>query len=138
MGVNDRHHALQHKVFNSPDHDTIHRWYYEQFAYLLARMNAIPEGDGTLLDHSVVAFANELISGYTHRSDPWPLILAGSGGGHFKTGRFLAYPDLDAGSPTSAPNHTQVLTSLCHYMGARVERVGDPSHGPAGPLPDLG
>jgi hypothetical protein len=145
-GVEDEHHALTHKAENDPRLDRIHEWYYQQFAYLLGKMNEISEGNGTLLDNSVVCIANELISGYTHSSDPWPIIMAGSGGGYFKTGRFLAYPEIagDAGSPsmsavgnTSAPNHSQFLVSMANYMGAQVDRVGDPLLGPSGPLPGL-
>src|SRR6266545_142661 len=87
-------------VADDPRLDRIHEWYYQQFAYLLGKMNAIPEGNGTLLDNCVVCIANEMIDSYKHISDPWPIIMAGNGGGYFKTGRFLAYPDPAAGAPT--------------------------------------
>jgi hypothetical protein len=143
VGVEDEHHALTHKAENDPRLDRIHTYYYEQFAYLLGKMNAISEGNGTLLDNSVVCIANELISGFTHSSDPWPIIMAGSGGGYFKTGRFIAYPeiptDADGGKSdnTVAPNHSQFLVSMANYMGAQTDRVGDPTMGPSGQLPGL-
>ncbi len=143
VGVEDEHHALTHKAENDPRLDRIHEWYYQQFAYLLGKMNSIPEGNGTLLDNSVVCFANEMINSFTHISDPWPIIMAGSGAGYFKTGRFIAYPDVAAGNPnatpgdTLAPNHSQFLVSMANYMGVQVDRVGDPTMGPSGPLPGL-
>ncbi|SRR6266540_1093372 len=138
VGVQDEHHALTHKVADDPRLDRIHEWYYQQFAYLLGKMNAIPEGNGTLLDNCVVCIANEMIDSYKHISDPWPIIMAGNGGGYFKTGRFLAYPDPAAGAPnTSSPNHSQFLVSIANYMGAQVDRVGDETMGPSGPLPGL-
>jgi len=146
VGVEDEHHALTHKAENDPRLDRIHEWYYQQFAYLLGKMDAVSEGNGTLLDNSVVCFANEMINSFTHISDPWPIIMAGSGGGYFKTGRFIAYPDLtpDGGAGgmaapgnTAAPNHSQFLVSMANYMGAAVDRVGDPAIGPSGPLPGL-
>jgi hypothetical protein len=147
IGVNTPHHALTHKGDNDPGLGAIQRWYYEQFASLLARMEAVKEGDGTLLDNTLVVIGNEFISATSHDTDPWPVMLAGSGAGKFKTGRFINYPlagqgpRLFPGDPetqTNQPFHTQFLTSICHYMGAMVPRVGDPMCGPAGPLPELG
>ena len=148
IGVNTPHHALTHKGDNDPGLGAIQRWYYEQFATLLARMDAVKEGNGTLLDNTLVVIGNEFISATAHDTDPWPVFLAGSGAGKFKTGRFIQYPlagqgaeRLFPGAPdtqTNQPFHTQFLTSICHYMGAMVPRVGDPSCGPAGPLPELG
>jgi len=130
---------------STPGLSTIQKWYYEQFAYLLSRMDAVKEGNGSMLDNSVVVFANEFVSGFTHDTDPWPVILAGGGAGRFKTGRFVNYPTAGGGprlfpgdvAVNAAPSQTQLLTSLCHYMGAMVPRVGDAAMGPAGPLPAL-
>ena len=86
------------------------------------------------------------MSATSHDTDPWPVFIAGSGGGRFKTGRFVQYADPGAGgrlfpgdpvTQSNAPFHTQFLTSICHYMGAMVPRVGDPTCGPAGPLPNF-
>jgi hypothetical protein len=91
-------------------------------------------------------FANEFVSGMNHDTDPWPVILAGGGGGRFKTGRFINFPLAGMGprlfpgdeAAMAGPSQTQLLTSLCNYMGANVPRVGDPTLGPAGPLAALG
>jgi hypothetical protein len=146
VGVTSQHHALTHRGDAAPGLDNIRKWYYERFAGLLARMDAIKEGSGTMLDNTLVVWGNEFVSGSAHDTDPWPVILAGSGGGRFKTGRFINFPMAGNGprlfpgeaAANATPNQTQLLTSLCHYMGAKVPRVGDPTMGPAGQLEALG
>jgi hypothetical protein len=143
LGVNTPHHALTHGPDDTPGLGTIQRWYYEQFATLLQRMEGVKEGSATLLDNTLTVIGNEFISGTAHDTDPWPVFIAGSGGGRFKTGRYVSFPAaggarLFPGHPdtqSNQPFHTQFLTSVCHFMGAMVPRVGDPSCGPAGPLP---
>jgi hypothetical protein len=146
IGVNTPHHALTHAGDQNAGLGAIQRWYYEQFATLLARMDSIKEGNGTLLDNTLVVIGNEFVSGTAHDTDPWPVFIAGSGGGRFKTGRFVNFPGGASGgrlfpsadlANRTEPFHTQFLTSICHYMGAMVPRVGDPTCGPAGPLPSF-
>jgi len=146
IGVNTPHHALTHAGDQNAGLGAIQRWYYEQFATLLQRMDSIKEGNGTLLDNTMVVVGNEFVSGTAHDTDPWPVFIAGSGAGRFKPGRFVQYPGGASGgrlfpndpvTQTNAPFHTQFLTSVCHFMGAMVPRVGDPSCGPAGPLPQF-
>lgn len=146
LGVNTPHHALTHGSDQNAGLGAIQRWYYEQFATLLARMDSIKEGNATLLDNTLVVIGNEFVSGTSHDTDPWPVFIAGSGGGRFKPGRFVNFPAAGGGgrlfpndpaTKTDAPFHTQFLTSVCHHMGAMVPRVGDPSCGPAGPLPQF-
>jgi hypothetical protein len=149
IGVNTPHHALTHKGDNDPGLGAIQRWYYERFAEFLAKMDAVKEGNGTLLDNTLIVFGNEFISASSHDTDPWPVFIAGSGGGRFKAGRYVKFPEAGngAGGPrlfpsdpitqSNQPFHTQFLTSVCQYMGAMVPRVGDPSCGPAGPLPQF-
>ena len=149
IGVNTPHHALTHKGDSDPGLGAIQRWYYERFFELLTRLDSIREGNATLLDNTLVVIGNEFISASSHDTDPWPVFIAGSGGGRFKTGRYVKFPEAGngAGGPrlfpgdpitqSNQPFHTQFLTSICHHMGAMVPRVGDPSCGPAGPLPQF-
>jgi hypothetical protein len=147
LGVNTPHHALTHAGDANAGLGAIQRWYYEGFATLLQRMEAVKEGNGTLLDNTLVVIGNEFISATAHDTDPWPVFIAGSGGGRFKTGRFVNFPTAGGGAgrlfpgdpvtQSNQPFHTQFLTSICHHMGAMVPRVGDPTCGPAGPLPQF-
>ncbi|MEZ4227042.1 MAG: DUF1552 domain-containing protein [Polyangiaceae bacterium] len=119
LGVDSSHHALSHEDNGQPDIPPlikINTWYAERFAYLLQKMSEIPEGDGTLLDNSVVMWCNELGSGNTHSRKKLPIVLAGGLGGHFKTGRFLRYADKTA--------HSKLLVSLMQGFGIDKDSIG--------------
>jgi hypothetical protein len=131
-GVHRTHHDLAHDTYlaDNPDGEalvTINRFYSEQFKYLLDGMAATPEGDGTMLDHSVVLFCNSLGNGKLHRVDDVPYILAGSGGGHFRTGRFVQQ---------NGRAHNDLLISLAHAFGLEVDSFGDPQFC-TGPIAEL-
>jgi len=138
LGVKGEHHALTHGGVTTPALDKINQFHFEQFAYLLGQMSSVKEGNGTMLDNTVVVFANELHDGNTHRPDPSLTFMAGSGGGYFKTGRHIIYP-MNAGvsGKAATPNHSQLLVSLCQYMGLEINQVSDPTIGPPGPLERL-
>jgi hypothetical protein len=94
----------------------INTWYAQQFAYLLQKLDSVQEGEGTMLDNTVVMWCNELGNGNTHARKKLPLVLAGSAGGYFKTGRFLKY--------ASATPHSKLLVSLCQAFGLARDSVG--------------
>jgi len=102
-------------------------WYSEQLAYLLERLAAVPEGDGTMLDNTVVFAVNEISRGNTHSHVDMPFILAGGAGGRLQTGRYLKYNDV---------SHTELLVSILNLVGAPVDTFGDPRFC-RGPLPGL-
>jgi hypothetical protein len=101
------------------------KWWVEQFAYLLSQLAARPEGDGTMLDQSLVLLCSEISDGNTHLHDDMPFVLAGGGGGTIRTGRFL-----DVGYR----RHGDLLVSLANAMGDGIGSFGDAS---SGPLPGL-
>ncbi len=84
-----RHHDYTHTNAESPEGQRtmrdICRWHVEEFAYLLGRMKSVPEGDGTLLDHTSVVFAHEHAEANPHKDNGLALLLAGHVGG-MKTG----------------------------------------------------
>jgi len=84
-----RHHDYTHTNAESPEGQRtmrdICRWHVEEFAYLLGRMKATPEGDGTLLDNTCVVFAHEHAEANPHKDNGLAMILAGHAGG-MKTG----------------------------------------------------
>jgi hypothetical protein len=95
----------------------IRHWYFEQLAYLLAALDGIQEGEGTMLDNTVVLLGSEITRGNSHSHIDAPFILAGSGGGYFKTGRRLDY----GGVP-----HNNLLVSVMNAMGDDATTFGDP------------
>ncbi len=91
FGERRDHHTISHdsSAAAKPLIEEYSRYHVELFAYLLERMKEVDEGEGTLLDNSAVFFSNQLAHGDAHTHDNLPVILAGSAGGQFKTGRHL-------------------------------------------------
>ena len=120
LGVNEGHHELSHHG-RDPEKirkvREINKFHIAQFAYLLQRLKSIPEGDGTLLDHCMIAYGSGNSDGDRHNHDDLPVLLAGSGGGTIKTGRHLRF-----GAETPLTN---LWTSLLDRMDVRVPLVGD-------------
>lgn len=121
LGIDEDHHELSHR----PDADTaaqdkleaINRWYAARFAGLIERLKRYEEGDGTLFDHCLLLWSNELGRGNTHSPKPMPYVLAGSAGGALKTGRWLTYE----GGP-----HNDLLLSLLRVYGISDSTFGRP------------
>lgn len=105
---------------------TVQTWHAEQIAYLLAQLDAVPEGTGTLLDHTIVLWVSELglaPSGNAgHRRHNVPAVIAGGGAGYFNTGRLL-----DMGGRPFA----DLLLTVGHAMGYEgISQFGADSSGP--------
>ena len=96
------------------------RWFVTQFAYLLQQLRARPEGDGTMLDHSLVVFCSEVSDGNTHSHQDMPFVLAGRAGGCVTPGRVLEH---------RGRRHGDLLASIAKAMGSDVDRWGDASNG---------
>jgi len=126
IGVPDRHHDLSHEGDSNADAVEkiirINTWYAEQFANLLDQLRAVPEGDGTLLDNTLVVWGNELGKGNSHTRRNCPFVLAGGGGG-FEMGRYLTF---------DGASHCDLLNSILTGFGID-ERFGDPRYS-SGPL----
>lgn len=101
------------------------RWFVSQFAYLLEQFQSRPEGDGTMLDHSVVVLCTEVCDGNTHLHDDMPFVLAGRAGGAVSTGRLLQF---------GYERHSRLLASVARAMGSDIWQFGNPCEGP---LPGL-
>ena len=131
LGFTDSHHELSHEGDdNTAAQDKlamINTWLAEQFAYLIGLMKAIPEGDGTLLDNSVVVWVNSLGKGNSHTRNDVPIVMAGSCQGYFNTGRFLEYGDTP---------HNNLLVSLANAMDVNDQIFGDPAFC-TGPIANL-
>ena len=97
------------------------QFHLAQFAYLTQRMKEIKEGEGTLLDNSILMLASSLFDGDAHSADQLPILLAGKGGGSLRTGRVLDY--LEAGDENRRA--CSLHLSLMDRMGGRLDRFGD-------------
>jgi hypothetical protein len=126
-GVKESHHEASHhgnNVDKLDQYQKINTWHVDQFAYMLDRMKSIKEGDGTLLDHSMLLFGSSLRDGNSHNPHNLPLVLAGRGGG-FKTGQHLMHKE---NTPLC-----NLYLSMLHAAGANVDHFGDST----GPLAGL-
>ncbi|MEQ1877470.1 MAG: DUF1552 domain-containing protein [Bdellovibrionia bacterium] len=123
LGIGE-HHDVSHS--QGEEKTKINEWYAMQFEYMIRRMKSIPDGAGTMLDNTVLAWVNELgAGGDPHISSNLPWVLAGRCGGYFKTGRFV---------DVSAENRHNVLVSLMHAMGVAKNTFGIVSANPSGKL----
>ncbi len=118
------HHASAHD--NGEAKTAIDRWFFDQLAYLIQKLKAQAEGNGSIFDNSVVLIPNNMDHGNNHKVGNQPWLLAGSAGGYFKTGRLL--------KTNNAP-HTQLLTGLCNAFGVSPDGFVHPDYG--GELPGL-
>jgi len=120
IGIPDAHHGLSHHK-NDPETlrriGQIDRFYVEQFAWFLEKMRSIPEGDGNLLDHSMIVYGGGIADGNRHNHDDLPLLLAGHGNGTLKQGRVIEAPK---GTPM-----TNLYLSMLDRMGVKGARLGD-------------
>jgi hypothetical protein len=120
-GVGRNWHSLGHNP--AAEKIVVDKWCMTQFAGLLEMLKMNSEGTGTMLDHMTVLWANHMESGDTHGATRLPWILAGKGGGYWKTGQSLANP---------MKNNTHVMATIINAMGGNVASFGD-----GVPMPEL-
>ncbi|MEO5923135.1 MAG: hypothetical protein ABIR70_04840, partial [Bryobacteraceae bacterium] len=106
----------------------INRFHVDKFVYLLDKLKATPDGDGTLLDHSMIVYGSGLADGNSHQHENLPTVLAGRGCGTLKPGRYIKYAP-----ETPMAN---LFVSMLDRMGVPVEKMGD-STGKIGYLTEL-
>jgi hypothetical protein len=87
------------------------------FAYFLERLKATKEGEGTLLDHSMIVYGGAIADGNAHSHYDLPVLLAGHGNGQLKPGRHIQYAK---GTPM-----TNLYLSLLERMNVPTEKLGD-------------
>ncbi len=119
-GVNEAHHELSHhgndpaKKAKIRDINTFHT---SQLAYFLEKLKGMKEGDGTLLDHSMIAYGSGNSDGNAHNHDDLPILVAGKGCGTFRTGRHIRYA-----KETPLNN---LWISMLDRMDIKVASLGD-------------
>ena len=122
------HHGLTHSQGREDVKRTlarVDRFYVELFAEVLEQLDSIQEGEGTLLDHSMITLGSGLGDGKDHTMDELPVIVAGSANGRIRTGRVLNCPE-----KTPLAN---LWLSQAQLMGTGMKRFADST----GPLEDL-
>jgi hypothetical protein len=120
IGIADGHHNCTHHQGDPEKIDKtmrINTHHVEQFAYLVNRMRSTPDGDGTLLDHSMLLYGSSLADGNSHTHTDLPVALVGGGCGKLKTGRYVKYP-----RETPLNN---LLLAMLDKAGVPTEKLGD-------------
>ena len=112
------HHLLSHT--NNGDWLKVNRFFTEQLAYVAGKLDAIQEGERTLLDNSMILYLSSMMTG-NHNNDQLPVVMLGSGGGQIKTGRILDY----LGKPSR--KMCSLYLSMMDKVGLKLDRFGDSS-----------
>ena len=120
LDVRDAHHPASHRDL-SDDYERISRFYCGQLAYLAGRLDAMPEGDGTVLDNSCLLFLSNMWSGFKHDNSKLPVLTVGGLGGTLETGRVLDY----LGQGDENRKLCSLYLSLMDRMGVKLDRFGD-------------
>jgi Protein of unknown function (DUF1552) len=120
LGIPDGHHPLTHHR-NQPELmekvRKINEYHVQQFASFIEKMKATKEGDGNLLDNSMIVYGAGLADGNAHLHEDLPTIIAGKGGNYIKTGRRIV-----ARKETPMCN---LFLTMMDRMGVHVENFGD-------------
>jgi hypothetical protein len=120
LDVRSAHHSASHDD-QSDAYERVARYYVSQLAYLAGRLDALPEGQGTVLDNSCLLFTSSMWSGSKHDSTKVPLVLAGGLGGTLETGRVLDY----AQRGDDNRKLCSLYLSIMDRMGVPLDRFGD-------------
>lgn len=128
LNVSKPHHLASHDDL-SDEWERVTTYYCSQFAYLAERLQAMPEGEGSVLDHTCLMFVNNMWSGSKHESTRVPLLTLGGMNGKLETGRVLDYGKRD----DSQRKLCSFYLSIMQRMGVASQSFGDAEQ----PLADL-
>ena len=120
IGVSDSHHPLSHHQDEPGKLERLHKvneYHFQQFAHLAAKLAATPDGDGTLLDHTVLLYGTGISDSNTHFHDDLPVAVVGGKAAGIRGGRYVRHAD---GTPIS-----NLYVSLLDRLGVAVDAFGD-------------
>jgi uncharacterized protein DUF1552 len=121
-GVKDAFHPLSHHSNIQANKDRLaqlNRYHIGLFGYLLGKMQGTPDGEGTLLDHSILLWGSGMSDSNVHNHDPLPILLAGGGAGRLQGGRHIR-----AGEGRKVPL-ANLHVALLRKAGVEVDKLGD-------------
>ena len=119
-GVRDAFHILSHHSNIRENQDrfaVLNRYHVGLLAYLLNKLKTTPDGDGTLLDHSLVLYGSAMGDGNQHNHYPLPIVLAGGASGRLAGGRHLRN--------TPETTMSNLLVAMLDKLGIPTEKFGD-------------
>ncbi len=124
-------HGLAHNEANPSSREKLarcHTWYAGELAAFVDMLKAVPEGNGTMADNTLVVWMNELGKGGNHTFLQTPWVLVGNLGGTLNTGNLIAAPKA---------SHNRLLLTLCHAFGLDNKTFGSAEFSTGGILPGI-
>ena len=119
IGVNEPHHTVSHHGNNPEriaDHAKVNTYHTGLFAKFLERLQSVPDGDGSLLDHALIMYGSGMSNGNGHTPYPLPCMLVGGGAGQVKGNRHVVAPE-------QSPN-ANLMLAIADKFGLELERFG--------------
>ena len=120
IGVSDSHHPLSHHQDEAGKLERLHKineYHFQQFAHLVEKMAATPEGDGTMLDHTVFMYGTGISDSNTHFHDDLPVAVVGGQAAGIKGGRYVRHAE---GTPIA-----NLYLALLDRLGVHADTFGD-------------
>lgn len=152
IGVPDTHHPISHHGNDKKKLESltkINTYHVTLFAHFLDKLRSTSDGEGTLLDHAMILYGGGISDGNRHDIRNVPILLAGGGAGHLKSGRHIKFATKPMASSPSSPSPgrrvspypegtplSNLLLTLLNNLGVPTERFGD-STGELGELSEL-
>jgi Protein of unknown function (DUF1552) len=144
LGLNIDKHSIGHgKSYENKTwadlYNIIRRYHFDLIAGLMRKLEKVKEGDGTMLDNTVIVYLSDGAEGHHSRCWEWPMVVIGDMGGQLKTGRYIDYPGYGQKGHRTTAN---LYVTLLHLAGSQRESFGiaDPGlkdfdqHGPLSEL----
>jgi hypothetical protein len=122
--IRDGFHNLSHHSNNRANKDRfaeLNAYHHSMLAYFLQKLKDTPDGDGNLLDHSLILWGSGMSDGNQHSHTPLPMILAGKASGAMKGGRHIKLPKLTT--------HSNLLLTILQRAGTKAQKIGDSTGG---------
>ena len=120
VGVPDSHHSVSHHD-NQPEKRAkvakIDTYHVQQLAYFLGRLRDTPDGEGTLLDNSMLLYGAGISNGNVHDHSPLPIVLAGGGAGQLQGGRHIVFQN--------EPPLSNVVRAILDKVGVQTDGLGE-------------
>ena len=119
IGISDAHHPMTHNVIDPQPVENVTKinvFMMQLFANFVEKLRSTPDGDGTLLDHSILLYGSGLSNANVHSHDDLPVVLVGGGGGQIKGGRYVRYQSVRLANLHAA---------LINKVGLHVEQFAD-------------
>jgi hypothetical protein len=120
LSISEAFHPLSHHANDAAKQDrlaVIQTYHTKVFARFVERMAKAPEGDGSLLDHSMVLYGSNMSDSNRHNNDPLPSAILGHAHGRIKGGQHLTYPQ--------DSKHSNLLLTLLERTQIPIESIGD-------------